>query len=51
LIACFACGSKVLNDLFLPNFYPAGKNLEEKEGKVPLRKRLSGDRVTRVNEE
>jgi hypothetical protein len=28
-MAGFACGSKVLERFILPNFYPAGKNLEE----------------------
>ena len=28
LMGRFACGSKVLRSLFLPDFWPAGKNLE-----------------------
>jgi hypothetical protein len=34
-----ACGSKVFTDLFFQIFGPAGKNLEEIEGKGVLRKR------------
>ena len=46
--ARFACGSKVLNDLFLLHFYPAGKNVGEKKEKYRCESALLGDGVTAV---
>jgi hypothetical protein len=42
-----ACGSKAVT-IFLPDFCPQGKNLEEKMEKHRCERALSGDRVTCV---
>jgi hypothetical protein len=41
-LAGFACGSKVGNDLILPDFCPQGKNLEELDQKYRCERAMWG---------